>query len=131
MESARHVARHPRIVVTDIEAQLGTVFTEETIAALQRRFPHLRFVWLMGSDNLLQIPRWKNWQRIFQALPVAVVARPGSALQARTGIAMQQFRSAETRADARFANRRPPALALLDARRNPQSATRLRAAQKL
>ena len=129
LASARAVARHPRIVVTDVEAQLGTVYSAETLAALRRRFPAARFVWLMGSDNLLQIPRWKHWRSIFQSVPVAVVARPGSALRARSGQAVQTFGSALKDADRRFADLPPPALAIIETRRHPQSATQLRAAR--
>src|SRR6266700_1688109 len=52
LASARRTARHPRLIVSDIERQLGTRYTIDTVAALQRRFPAIRFVWLMGSDNL-------------------------------------------------------------------------------
>ncbi len=59
---ARAVASHPDVHVTDIEAQLGTRFTADTVEALKRRFPAIRFVWLMGADNLCQIPKWRNWR---------------------------------------------------------------------
>src|SRR5271154_3085558 len=48
----------PRIKVSAVEAVLGTSYTADTVAALRRRFPHSRFVWLMGGDNLAQLPRW-------------------------------------------------------------------------
>lgn len=77
---AERQARHPRIVVTDIERLLRTRFTADTVGALQRRFPGLCFVWLMGSDNLDQFSRWKRWRDIAAAIPIAVVRRPGSVL---------------------------------------------------
>ena len=40
----------------DLETQLGTRYTVDTLRALRRRFPRTRFVWLMGADNLRQIP---------------------------------------------------------------------------
>src|SRR5262249_22048457 len=84
LAAARPFTTHPRIVVSGIESALGTRFTVDTLAALKRRFPQLHFVWLMGSDNLIQLPRWRAWRRIFESVPVAVVARPGTALAART-----------------------------------------------
>jgi len=42
-----------------------------------RRWPKRRFVWLMGSDNLVQFSRWKDWRGIARMIPIAVVARPG------------------------------------------------------
>jgi len=67
LRSARAMARHPRIKVTGIEARLGTRYTADTLAALKRRFARTRFVWLMGADNLIQIPRWEEWTTIFAA----------------------------------------------------------------
>ena len=40
---ARDFARHPRIVVTGIEAELGTRFTVDSLRALKHRFPRLPF----------------------------------------------------------------------------------------
>ncbi len=56
-------AHHPFIRVSDIEQRLGTRYTIDTVTALKRRFPRVRFVWLMGSDNLEQFARWRRWQR--------------------------------------------------------------------
>ena len=82
LKSAGAVARHPRFIVTDIERYLGTRYTADTIAALRRRFPGVRFVWLMGSDNLRDFSRWQRWQQIARAIPIAVVQRPGSIMAA-------------------------------------------------
>jgi len=125
--AAQHFNRHPRIIVTDIESRLGTRFTINTLRALKRRFPQLRFVWLMGSDNLVQIPRWRNWQEIFANVPVTVIARPGTALAALSSKAATRFRSAYVPPNRHIAVMSPPAWTLLDSRRrNPSSATRLR-----
>ena len=62
LAAARCVANHPRIKITDLEARLGSRFTAHTLAALRRRFPQTRFVWMMGADNLRQIPHWESWQ---------------------------------------------------------------------
>ncbi len=128
LEAARALARHPRIIVTGIEKDLGTRFTIDTLRALQRRFATIRFVWLMGSDNLVQVPRWRNWQEIFGLVPVAVVARTGSALESRLSRAATRFKTAFQAADASFAEAKPPAWTILDAKRDPTSASGLRAA---
>jgi nicotinate-nucleotide adenylyltransferase len=127
LQSARDFTRHPRIIVTDIEERLGTRFTADTLHRLKRRFPQVRFVWLMGSDNLLQLPRWRNWQEIFAMMPVAVIARPASALAARSAKAAATFRSAYVLPSHHFPVMNPPAWTVLDAKRNPSSATSLRA----
>jgi nicotinate-nucleotide adenylyltransferase len=116
----------PRIVVTDLEAKLGTQFTIDTLNALKRRFPQLLFVWLMGSDTLADFPRWRRWQDIFLAVPVAIVARPGTALAARMSKPAHRFRAAFTTPSRSFAAERLPAWTVLDAKRNSSSATALR-----
>jgi nicotinate-nucleotide adenylyltransferase len=127
LEAARNFNRHPRVVVTDIEKQLGTQFTIDTLRALKRRFPQLHFVWLMGSDNLVQIPRWRGWQEIFASVPVAVIARPGTSLASLSSKAANRFRSAYVSPNRHIAVMPPPAWTMIDVRRrNPSSATRLR-----
>jgi nicotinate-nucleotide adenylyltransferase len=126
LADARKAARHPRIVVTDIEAALGVRYTADTIALLQRHFPQVHFVWLMGSDNLVQIPRWKRWRGIFRAVPVAVVARGGSIIQAQMGAAARTFAGAFRPANRLFPTLAPPAWTWLDGHRSPASATALR-----
>lgn len=80
---ARAAIQHPRVRVTDIEARLGTRYTAETIAALQKLYPTQRFVWLMGADNLAQLHLWQDWQDIVQSVPIGVLARPGQRISAR------------------------------------------------
>jgi len=128
---ARAVARHPRITVTAVETELGTRYTADTIAELVRRFPRTRFVWLMGADNLRQIPRWKRWTRIFESVPVAVFARPTYSLGALGGVAAQRyarFRLAETRAKG-LSIAAPPVWTFLRNPLHPASATAIRRAR--
>ena len=80
--SARAVADHPRIRVSDLETRLGTRFTVDTIKRLQARHPKIRFVWLMGADNLAQVNRWYRWRRLFSYVTVAVIDRPGHTYRA-------------------------------------------------
>lgn len=120
-------SRHPRMIATGIETELRTQFTINSLRALKHRFPGTRFVWLMGSDNLVQIPRWRRWQDIFAEVPVAVVARPGSALAARNSRAANRFKSAACPPDSGFADSTPPAWTVIEVKRNPASGTKLRA----
>lgn len=83
MARAQAIMRHPRVVITDIEAQLGTRHTAATLAALHAIYPGTRFVWLMGADNLVQFHRWQDWQQIMATTPLGVLARPGQRLPAR------------------------------------------------
>ncbi|KZX93973.1 MULTISPECIES: nicotinate-nucleotide adenylyltransferase [unclassified Sulfitobacter] len=83
MARARLVMDHPRVDVTDIEARLDTRYTAETLARLCALYPDVRFVWLMGADNLAQFHLWQDWRAIMEAVPVGVLARPGQRISAR------------------------------------------------
>ena len=95
IERARKVINDPRVIVTGIEERLGTRYTAETIAALQQRYRGVRFVWLMGADNLSQFDRWQSWKQIANSVPIGVVARPGYGVQARTSKMARMFRGAQ------------------------------------
>ncbi|MFT7058362.1 MAG: nicotinate-nucleotide adenylyltransferase [Pseudorhodobacter sp.] len=94
LAEARKVMQHPRVVITDIEARLGTRYTAQTLRALQTRYPGVRFVWLMGADNLAQLHKWDHWRDIMRRVPIGVLARPGSRSGARLSKAAEVFLSA-------------------------------------
>ncbi|MGJ8628083.1 MAG: nicotinate-nucleotide adenylyltransferase [Sulfitobacter sp.] len=83
IQHARAVMQHPRVEVTDIEAHLGTRYTAQTLAKLRAMYPQVRFVWLMGADNLVQFHHWQDWRQIMETVPVGVLARPGQRISAR------------------------------------------------
>ena len=87
------VAENPRFSISDIEARLGLTTTIETVNAVQTRWPRTRFVWIMGADSLASFHRWRDWRSIAQSLPLAVIARPGSALAPLSAPAAQTLRS--------------------------------------
>ncbi len=126
---ARQVAAHPRIRVTTAEEGFGTRYTRQTLALLQRRCPGVRFVWLMGSDNLPGFHRWKRWSDIFGLMPVAVFDRPGSTLKTATSRAALRFASARKPETAGRAlpQAAPPAWAFFHGPRSTMSSTRIRA----
>ena len=95
LAQARAVMDDPRVVVTDLESRLGTRATADTLDRLTALYPGVRFVWLMGADNLAQFHRWDRWQSILARVPVGVLARPGFGIAARQSVAARMFRAAE------------------------------------
>jgi nicotinate-nucleotide adenylyltransferase len=131
--AARMLAHHPRIDVTDLEAHLGTRYTYQTVSYLVRRCPQVRFVWIMGADNLRSFSRWQRWRDIASLLPIAVVDRLGPSLYSAAGIAGQALgyaRLPETAARS-LPDRKPPAWIFLHGLKSPLSSTALRAARAL
>jgi nicotinate-nucleotide adenylyltransferase len=119
------------MMVSDVETRIGTQWTIDTLRALTARHPGVRFVWLMGSDNLASFHKWRGWTDIMRMMPMAVIARPGSQLDSRTAPAAARFASA--RVPAARARLLPaldaPAWTYLTAPLNPRSSTALRAAR--
>jgi nicotinate-nucleotide adenylyltransferase len=128
--SAAKQARRAPIRATAIERELGTVFTIDTLRALQQRYPKHRFVWLMGSDNLAQFHRWKAWRSLVRTMPIAVIARPGyegtaAASPAAAWLGRYRRTAASFRTRAGWS---APALIYLRFDPDPRSATAVRRA---
>lgn len=129
--SALAQARRAPIRVTAIERELGTRYTADTLAALTRRFPRHRFVWLMGSDNLAQLHRWRDWRRIAGTMPIAVIARPGydrAAMRSPAMAWLRRYRIAPARLHTQ-GQWSAPALIIMRFDPDPRSATALRQAR--
>ena len=126
---ARALMDHPRVLITDLEEKLGTRYTAATLGALQRRYPGVRFVWLMGADNLAQFHKWDRWQQIMKRVPIGVVARPGNRIPARTSKAAQLFARARVRKREAFGlgNLKAPAWAFVNIPMRDDSSSAIRA----
>jgi nicotinate-nucleotide adenylyltransferase len=128
MDRARAVlAGDPRILVSDLEARLGTQATADTLGRLRSLYPGVRFVWLMGADNLAQFHRWQRWRQILAMVPVAVLARPGQGLKGLGSPAARAYAARrETRAE-RIAGGRPPVWGFVSLPMSGASSTAIRA----
>jgi nicotinate-nucleotide adenylyltransferase len=128
--SAIRRARGAPIRPSAIEREIGTRYTVDTLRALVRRYPKVRFVWLMGSDNLAQFHRWKDWRGIARTMPIAVIARPGYDSAAATNPAavwLGRYRRSPASLTHR-AGWSAPALIHLRFDPDPRSATAIRRA---
>lgn len=103
------LGKDPRVIVTDIEARLGTRYTADTLAHLRTLYPGVNFVWLMGADNLVQFDRWDHWRDIIENVPVGVLARPGWRMRGRWARAARIYAKAELPAHAAHLLARGPA----------------------
>ncbi|MCL4764655.1 MAG: nicotinate-nucleotide adenylyltransferase [Hyphomicrobiaceae bacterium] len=130
--ACRAMTTDARIKVTGFEADLGTPYTAATLAFLVRRHRGVRFVWIMGADNLAGFHRWQHWREIMRTMPVAVVDRPGwrhRAMASKAALAYRRAYVPERRA-ADLPELSPPAWTLLTGPLSPLSSTALRAARR-
>jgi nicotinate-nucleotide adenylyltransferase len=129
--AARALAHHPRIDVTGLEAEIGAHYTYDTMRYLLARCPGVRFVWIMGADNLRSFHRWQKWREIAAMVPIAVIDRLGPSLYATAGLAAQtlgRYRLPDSKARI-LASEPPPAWVYLHGLKSPLSSTALRAAR--
>jgi nicotinate-nucleotide adenylyltransferase len=91
MAACNELVQHPRIKVTDLECKLGTQYTAETLEKLLELYSDVRFVWLMGADNLASFHKWDRWADIMQTIPIGVLARPEEQVTAGCSPAARRF----------------------------------------
>ena len=131
MRAARRLTRDPRVVVTDFEAGIGARYSYQTVEHLLQACPGVKFIWIMGADNLADFFRWRRWRNIARKMPILVIDRPGSTHRATRGLAAAWFerRRLPEFSAKNLALRKPPALIVLHGPRSKLSSTQLRAQQ--
>lgn len=128
VQSAKALITHKNIRITALEQQLRTRYTVDTVKALQAKFPHTRFVWLMGADNLAQFHRWKKWREILHLLPLAVFDRAPfshNVLRQKAAVSVAASRVLQP-AGRRLFNAQPPAWVYIYMRKHAASASEIR-----
>jgi nicotinate-nucleotide adenylyltransferase len=128
LASARRIADGRRVIATAIEAVWGTRYTIDTLRLLLLRFPRARFVWLMGTDILVQLPRWRRWLEFVRRIPIAVLPRPGYNYRPLASQAARRFAFARRpmRSAGRLAELTAPAWVFLRVSQHAASATAIR-----
>ena len=118
--------------MTGLEAVIKTRYTYDTIRWLKSRCPRVRFVWIMGADNLRSFHRWQRWRGIAKLVPFVVVDRLGPSLYAGASPAGQALRRARIpeHAASSLPGRKPPAWTFLHGLKSPLSSTALRALRR-
>ena len=128
LQQCRAMMPNPRVKITAFEADLPSAYTAATIGYLKLRFPGVRFVWLMGADNLASFHLWQDWQAIAAEMPIAVVDRPGwrlPALASQAPLFLHRSYVPELRA-GQLAMAGPPAWTFLTGPLSPLSSTEIR-----
>ncbi len=121
-----------RMKISHMERDFGTQYTIDTLKRARKRWPNIRFVFLMGADNFGQLPLWRDWHGIMETLPVAVIGRPAKSgavnIKPRLGRVAKAYstsRVPETAAKT-LKNKTAPAWAYLTPPLNGLSSTAIR-----
>ena len=72
------VAGHPKFAVSEIETDRpGPHYSVETLKSVRRDSPGDELFFLIGADSLVDLPGWREPNRIAQLATIVVVNRPG------------------------------------------------------
>ena len=77
VQSVRDLNLPSKMRISHMERDFGTVYTVDMLRRAKKKWPRYHFVFLMGADNLRQLPQWRGWREIMESVPIAVIARPG------------------------------------------------------
>ena len=67
---------YPKIKPSAIEFQLKQPnYTIHTLAYLEEKYPEYEFALIMGEDNLVTLPKWKNAELLLERYPIYVYPR--------------------------------------------------------
>jgi len=77
LKAAIENAPHFRLNLMELE-RTGPSFTIDTLSDLRQTRPDDVFVFIIGSDSLIDLPRWRDPQRILELTSLAVFERPGN-----------------------------------------------------
>lgn len=74
-------AQHAQFETWDLELRRpGASYTVDTMASLVAERPRDSFVLLVGADTWPEMPSWREPERLFSLVEVAVAERPGAPL---------------------------------------------------
>lgn len=74
-ESAKKIARDPRIIISDYERFLPNTYTYTLVERLSSMYKNVSFHYIIGADNMMQFHKWKEWKRIIKRVPLIVFDR--------------------------------------------------------
>ncbi len=78
------IVGEPRYAIDERELQPGASgFTYESLKALKEKDKKANYILLMGADQYAKRDSWHRWQELEKLCEIAVVARPGTKLDAK------------------------------------------------
>lgn len=75
-QDALEVVSNPRILVSTLEYDLGTMYAYDTLSKLKLCFPMADFTWLMGIDNVVNFHKWYRYQEFTKLCKMIIFDRP-------------------------------------------------------
>ncbi len=68
-------------VLEDEIARSGPSYTVDTMMTLREQYPAVRWLWVMGADQLPGLSRWRKIEQLAEWMEFGILARPGSDME--------------------------------------------------
>ena len=89
-----------RLVVDETELRRGGVsYTVDTLRALRAASPKDEFTWIVGADQLVRLPQWREPAELARLADWAAYARPGHGWATLPELLLSGFRVRRVEAD--------------------------------
>ena len=128
LKKVKRFLMNHHIKVLEIQDLSKNTYTIDLLEYLFKKFPHKKFIWLMGADNLFSFHLWRDWKKIFYNIPIAIFDRPPYSLSISKAKAILYFK--EDRINSKLSRNlkfmKPPKWLFLTGLTNLQSSTKIR-----
>ena len=128
LKKVKRFLMNHHIKVLEIKDLSKNTYTVDLLEYLFKKFPHKKFIWLMGADNLFSFHLWRDWKKIFYNIPIAIFDRPPYSLNISKAKAILYFK--EDRINSKLSRNlkfmKPPKWLFLTGLTNLQSSTKIR-----
>ena len=88
------IKSHP-IFLKETEKKINSKDSYYTIKYLQHHYSNIKFYWLMGADNLVNIHQWKSWKQFFNQISIVIFRRHGYNKAALKSVASKTFSNSQ------------------------------------
>ena len=131
-QNSHKILHRKKIRAESLEIRYHTNYTFHTLEKLTKYQPGNKFIWIIGADNLAQIHKWYNWNKIFKTLPIAVFDRPGYSKAVISSVAAKYYnKSLLNRQNvSKIFKKKLPVWVFLRIRTMPDSSTKIRLYKK-
>ena len=128
VEKTKKLVKSPNIKLSPIEIRQNFHYSFQLLNFIQKRHRHIKFIWVMGEDNIIQFHLWKNWQWIANNVRIAVVARGSSRSLVNSSTFALKYRSFRliSGQSAQLQYFKPPIWCIVDSKRLNLSSSDLR-----
>ncbi|MBU93335.1 MAG: nicotinate (nicotinamide) nucleotide adenylyltransferase [Chloroflexi bacterium] len=77
VDNCNNITKNCPIVVKELEKNISSKNSYQTIKYLLHHYNNIKFYWLMGADNLVNFHNWQNWRQFFNQISIVIFRRHG------------------------------------------------------